>query len=167
MTQEINVRRASPVHGGKLSKDSVAGRKSQFILVSNTATTDFNVTAGSMAWVVLQGTFWSPELPTGERNAINMVTPADIIASDEVDAYVDVDQDVDHLMGVGGLSSGQLEVIMSKWWLHTPRDYTDAYGNVAPYTTEAHYAFFNNDGSDHHIYFYSTLKFIIYGDVNL
>lgn len=159
--------RSQTIHGAKVQKQSLAGRKSQFLLQSSTATTDFDVPAGTTFWIVLQGRFWPTDLPTEARNAINLVAPSDILASDETDIYVDVDQDIDHLMGVGGLSSGQHELTMAKWWLHSPRDYTDADGNIAPYSNEAHYSFYNNDVSSHHVYFYATLKYIIYGDVNL
>lgn len=151
-----------PVNGASLTRDSVAGRKTQFINRTSDGGVSFTLTAGQIAWVSTNVVLWSDILPEVARNTDNLVSWDGSISWQYLDCYIDSEASTNYI-GASTLTSGQKLVKMQFFDQITPNTYS---GSTAM-SHSSRILVENDDVSSHTIYLYARAKYLISGDENL
>jgi hypothetical protein len=157
-----STRPGEPVHGARVIKATLAGRKTQYVKESTTGSVSFTIAAGGNTSVNNNLNLWSEELETPARNASNIVAPEDCVAWYTADVYVDTYDDT-HYLGESTLTAGQRKIYISTLPERTPATYS----GVVPHSATTLLLFSNQDTASHVIYIDVTYKFISFGDENL
>ena len=165
MTQEINTNiQDSATSGTAIYKGSLSGRKTQLVQQTGQATGTIVVVAGGSSTLTFDLALWPADLATAARNATNIVSRSTSVAWALEAIYVDTASlDPTAQLGASTLTAGQRKITMAK----VCQIYPAYYSGTTRYTQETSYLFFNNDASDHTLYFYGLYNYIMFGDANL
>lgn len=153
-----------PISGASLMRDSVAGRKTQFINRTTDSTGSVTL-SGGQSWVsTVSLDLWPPSLPEVARSANNIVDSTDAVAWPYFDVFIDVDDDFDYFVGYGAaLDIDQGAVEFHFFPLKTPTTYSGSTADTGTWEFRA----VNNGSSSHTVYLHVTAKYIMYGDGSL
>ena len=152
-----------PINGATVSKGTLAGRKSQIFQQTGLATGSILLAAGGSSTLTFTLALFPLDLPDSLQSETTIIAREDSIAWPMEALYVDTPLDANYKLGASTLSSGQRKITLAK----VNDIYPDFYSGSVRYSQQTNYLFFNNDASDHTIYFYGLYSYVMLGDSDL
>lgn len=142
-----------------LHRDSVAGRKIQFVENSNSSSGSVTIASGAGGVITVGLKLYPPDLAAVSRTDDNVIAFNKNVAWIYTDIFIDTNNNFTYALGSGSvLSAEQKKVIYGGYYFYTP---------VTNYSQTFVMNFYNAGSSSHTVYVTAFWKFIRYGEDNI
>lgn len=149
-----------PMSGASLQRESVAGRKNQFVTDTGVGSGTTTIAAGGFATFLFIMFHWYPELAFVNQSVANAIPQSQLVLIPVLDSYVDTDNNSDFYMNTGSSLSGDQQKVHLE--VVTQMGQGD-YGS-ADYSGLIQVRVKNEGTSSHAVYIHMGCKAIAYGE---